>query len=92
MISIKAIREFESVHPDSSPSLLGWYKSASKAAWRTPAELRADFASADLVGRRTVFNISGNKYRLIARVNYHAGKVYILGIMKHSEYNKGAWK
>ena len=92
VISIGAIREFEKLHPDSAPSLRGWYQVASKAVWQTFVQLRADFAGADIVGRRTVFNIAGNKYRIIARVNYHARKVYILGIMKHSEYNKGAWK
>ena len=65
---------------------------ASKAGWENFAQLRADFPGADIVGRRTVFNIGGNKYRLIARVSYHNRKAYILGIMKHSEYSKGAWK
>jgi mRNA interferase HigB len=44
------------------------------------------------VGRRTVFNIAGNKYRLIARVNHRIQRVYILRIMKHDEYSKGEWK
>jgi mRNA interferase HigB len=63
-----------------------------RAAWRTFAELRGDFGSADQVGRRTVFNIAGNKYRLIARVNYRTARIFILHIMKHSEYTKGEWK
>jgi len=51
-----------------------------------------DFSHADLVGRRTVFNVHGNNYRLIARVNYLTQRVFILDILTHSEYSKGNWK
>jgi mRNA interferase HigB len=54
-------------------------------------ELRRDFAYADPVGRRTVFNIHGNKYRLIARINYRAKRTFILHILTHAEYSKGGW-
>jgi mRNA interferase HigB len=74
------------------PSLSNWLVIARKARWRNFAELREDFGSADQVGRRTVFNIAGNKYRLIGRVNYQTQKVFILRIMKHAEYLKGEWK
>jgi mRNA interferase HigB len=50
------------------------------------------YHNADLVGRRTVFNIAGNKYRLIARVNYITQTVFVLYLLTHSEYDKGAWK
>ena len=53
---------------------------------------RADLGSADQVGRRTVFNISGNKYRLVARVNYRTQRTFIPRIMNHAEYAKGGWK
>ncbi len=92
MISRRAIREFGKAHPDSVPSLSNWLQITRKATWRTFPELREDFGSADQVGRRTVFNIAGNKFRLIARVNYHTARVFILHIMKHTEYVKGEWK
>jgi mRNA interferase HigB len=92
VISRKAIREYGKLHADSVPSLSNWFRIARKAGWRTFAELRADFGSADQVGRRTVFNIAGNKYRLIARVNYRSQRVFVLSIMKHAEYVKGEWK
>ncbi len=92
MISRKAVREFSKIHPDALASLSNWYVIARKAAWKTFAELREDFGNADQVGRRTVFNVGGNKYRLIARVNYKSARVFILHIMKHSEYTKGDWK
>ena len=69
-----------------------WLQTTRKAKWQNFAELRADFGSADQVGRRTVFNIAGNKYRLIARVNYRSQRVFILHIMIHAEYVKGEWK
>ena len=92
VISRKAIREYGNLHADSVPSLSNWLQIARKARWRSFAELRADFGSADQVGRRTVFNIGGNKYRLIARVNYRTQRVFVLNIMKHEEYAKGEWK
>ncbi len=92
MISRKAIREFARTHPDALPSLSNWYAITRRAVWKTLAELHADFSSADMVGLRTVFNIAGNKYRLIARVNYRSNKVFILAIVTHVEYAKGKWK
>ena len=92
VISRRATRDFGAKHPDSVPSLSNWLVIARKARWRNFAELREDFGSADQVGRRTVFNIAGNKYRLIGRVNYQTQKVFILRIMKHAEYLKGEWK
>ena len=92
MISRKALREFATGHPDALPSLNNWHRITRKANWKNFAELRTDFGSADQVGRRTVFNISGNKYRLIARVNYQTARVFILHVMKHAEYAKGEWK
>jgi mRNA interferase HigB len=92
VISRKAIREFAKKHSDALASLSNWFLITRRAVWSSLAELRADFPNADQVGRRTVFNIGGNKYRLIARVNYRGQRVYILWIMKHSDYEKGEWK
>jgi mRNA interferase HigB len=55
-------------------------------------EMSQVYRNADLVGQRTVFNIAGNKYRLIARVNYQTQRVFVLCILSHAEYEKGAWK
>src|SRR5216684_4361010 len=65
-----ALEQFWRRHPDAKASLEAWYGVVRKANWKTPAELKQVYHNADLVGRRTVFNIAGNKYRLIARVNY----------------------
>jgi mRNA interferase HigB len=87
-----ALVQFWHVHPDATASLESWYAVMRKADWKTPAELKQVYPNADLVGRRTVFNIEGNKYRLIARVNYRTQRVFVLHILTHSEYDRGAWK
>ena len=92
MISPKAIREFSKRHPDSKESLETWHSQTKRATWKSLPEMKQDFPSADLIGRRTVFNIGGNKYRLIARVNHKTQRVFILFILTHAEYDKGEWK
>jgi len=92
VISRKATRDFGKEHAGSVPSLSNWLGITRKAKWRDFTEVRKDFGSADQVGRRTVFNIGGNKYHLIARVNYRTQRVFVLHIMTHKEYLKGDWK
>ncbi len=92
MISRAAILNFSSKHADAYVPLMNWYRITKHAQWKNLADVRRDFGHADAVGRRTVFNIKGNKYRLIARVNYHTGRVFILHILTHDEYAKGRWK
>jgi len=71
---------------------MNWYRIVKRAEWRSLADERRDFAHADVVGRRTVFNIHGNAYRLIVRVNYERKRVFVLKILTHVEYGKGGWK
>ena len=92
VISKPAILKFSERHPDALVPLMNWYRITGRADWGTLAEVRKDFAHADIVGRRTVFNIHGNNYRLIARVNYRTKRVFILHILTHVEYSKGDWK
>jgi mRNA interferase HigB len=87
-----ALERFWQEHPDAKPSLEYWYGVVRRANWQTPVEMKQVYANADLVGRRTVFNISGNKYRLIARVNYQTQRVFVLYILTHAEYDRGDWK
>lgn len=84
--------QFWEKHPDAKTSLESWYAVVRMADWKTPPELKQVYPSADLVGRRTVFNIAGNKYRLIARVNYQTRRVFVLYILTHAEYDKGSWR
>ena len=85
-----ALEHFWQRHPDAKASLEAWYWVVRKTSWKNPAELKQVYRNADLVGRRTVFNIAGNKYRLIARVNYQSQRVFVLYLLTHAEYDKGA--
>lgn len=87
-----ALMQFWERHPDAKASLESWYAVVPRATSRTPAEMKQVYGNADLVGRRTVFNIAGNKYRLIARVNYRTQRVFVLYLLTHAEYDRGAWK
>jgi mRNA interferase HigB len=91
IIKRAALENFWQRHPDAKASLESWYGVVRKATWRTPAEMKQVYPHADLVGRRTVFNIAGDKYRLIARVNYQSQRVFVLRLLTHAEYDKGAW-
>jgi len=84
--------EFWQRRADAQSSLEAWYAVVRAAKWNTPAEMKQQYPHADLVGKRTVFNIAGNKYRLIARVNYRTQRVFVLFILTHAEYDRGAWK
>jgi mRNA interferase HigB len=87
-----ALVAFWQRHPDAEASLESWYAVVRRASWKTPTEMKQVYGNADIVGRRTVFNIAGNKYRLIARVNYRTQRVFVLYLLTHAEYDKGAWR
>lgn len=92
VISRSTLAGFAERRPDALAPLMNWYRITRQAAWRSLVDVRKDFAHADLVGRRTVFNIHGNHYRLIARVNYETQRVLVLHILTHAQYEKGDWK
>jgi mRNA interferase HigB len=92
VIAKPALVIFWNRHPDSRASLMVWCKVVQQSEFKNFGELRKIFASADHVKGLTVFNISGNKYRLIAAVHYNRGKVYIRHILTHAEYDLGKWK
>jgi len=92
VISRKALKQFWARHPDSKTALVRWHKAMTHAEFESFAELRAAFPSADLVEQWVVFNIRGNKYRLIASIHFNRGKVYVRHVLTHSEYAKGSWK
>ncbi|HEY7546518.1 MAG TPA: type II toxin-antitoxin system HigB family toxin [Blastocatellia bacterium] len=92
MISRKALLEFSRKHPDAAEPLDNWYRRALKARWENLADVRLDYPHADPVGDCTVFNIAGNKYRLITRIKYEYRIVYIRFVLTHPEYSRGGWK
>ncbi|MDQ6967971.1 MAG: type II toxin-antitoxin system HigB family toxin [Mariprofundaceae bacterium] len=92
VIARSAIREFlnsNSSYADSKEALEAWYQHTLKADWSTPAELKEQFKSASILqDGRVVFNIVGNKYRLVVWINYAYRVVYIRFIGTHEEYDK----
>ena len=94
IISKTRLREFwqSSKRSDSENALKAWYTVVSRARWQTWAELRETYGNASLVGDCIVFNIAGNKYRLVTRIRFLAHKVFILRILTHEEYDQQQWK
>jgi mRNA interferase HigB len=92
IISRKKLRDFSKEHADCCEALDDWYKTASKAIWRNLVEVQAVYLQAEAVSNFTVFNIKGNKYRLIASINYEKQVVYIKYVLTHAEYDKDNWK
>jgi len=84
--------DFALRYPGALPALARWYDIAGRAIWRSLVEARKDFPHADGVGNLTVFNIRGNRYRLIAQVNYVFQIVQVKQILTHVEFNKDRWK
>ncbi|MBI1297843.1 type II toxin-antitoxin system HigB family toxin [bacterium] len=92
IITRKRLNEFVERHPDAKAGLEYWYRLMKQCTFGSFAELRAIFPSADQVGKLTVFNIGGNKARLIAAVHYNRQKIYIRAILTHPDYDRGLWK
>lgn len=92
IVGRKVIDTFKRKHADSRSSLNYWYRVVSTREWRDFAELRQVFSSADHVASHVVFNIGGNKYRLVADVNYKAGMLLVREVLTHQEHDRGGWK
>ncbi|MFY9227638.1 MAG: type II toxin-antitoxin system HigB family toxin [Blastocatellia bacterium] len=92
IISRKALLEFAKIYPSAYQPLDDWYRVTKKASWQSIADVRMVFPHADAVGNCTVFNIGGNKYRLITKINYESQVVFIRYVLTHPEYDKGNWK
>ncbi len=92
IISRKALRQFWEQYPDSKLALARWFKIVQHTDFQDFSELRATFPSADKVSQWMVFNIGGNKHRLITAIHFNRGKVYIRRVLTHKDYDKGSWK
>ena len=88
IIARRTLREFWTQHPDAEEPLLAWYREVEKEDWGTPAKVKEKYRSASIVGHdRAVFNIKGNNYRLVVRIAYGFGIVYIRFVGTHAEYD-----
>ena len=97
VIGLKTLREFWRRYPEAEQPLRQWYKTASLAEWTSLQDTRRDYPHADGVRTKqrntlTVFNIAGNKYRLVARVRYDYQLINIRAVLTHPEYDEGHWK
>ncbi len=95
IISWRAIREFIEAHPEdqSAPEAFAkWYDLVRNNRFASFSDVRRTFPSADLVGDVVVFNVRGNRYRLVARFLYEKRRVYVRRVMTHAEYDRGDWK
>jgi mRNA interferase HigB len=97
IITRKRLRQYAREHVDSRTSLEAWRRVTEAADWASLDDVRRDFPAADGVtawsGRvATVFNIRGNKYRLITAIHYNRGLVYVMRFYTHAEYDRDRWK
>lgn len=89
IIARKTLRDFWETHPDSEQPLRAWFHDTKVAVWTGPTAIRAVYATASfLANNRVVFNIHGNRYRLIVTINYDYQVVYIRFIGSHAEYDR----
>ena len=89
VIAKRTLREFWQQNPDSEQQLMSWYKEATRATWESPNQIKAKYASASILkDSRVVFNICGNKYRLIVEINFPRKWVFIRFIGTHNAYDK----
>ena len=88
VISRKMLLEFSAKYPDAREPLRRWWTICKRNNFSSFTELKATFSTADMVGRCVIFNIGGGKYRLIARVNFSAFRMWIKYVLPHKEYEK----
>jgi mRNA interferase HigB len=92
IISRKRLREACRIHADSCEALDDWFVVASRSHWGNLIDVQSLYPKAEAVSNFTVFNIKGNKYRLIVSINYERQIIYIKYVLTHSEYDKEQWK
>jgi mRNA interferase HigB len=86
------LAEFAEDFEDAGTALNSWMTAVEVADWKNPADMKKTFASASIVEGKTVFNIGGNKYRLISTINYELKTVLVTHVLTHKEYDKDKWK
>jgi mRNA interferase HigB len=89
VLTYSRLRQFAKDHPDASEPLDAWYHIVKRKTYSTSHEVRSDFGSADFIGKgRVVFDIGGNKYRLVVKMEYKWGKVFVRHIVTHEVYDR----
>ena len=98
LISRRKFREFMETHPGTEkdkPTFDNWCSAVEKATWTKHSDIKATFGTVDRVGQQVVFDVGGNKYRVVADIIYEKGKttlVLVRHVLTHKEYDEGQWK
>jgi mRNA interferase HigB len=92
VISRKKLEKFWEIYPDAKRPLKDWYTTCRKARWQNLDDVQKVYPHADIVGDCTVFNIGGNKYRLVVKIRYHVQRIYITHVLTHKAYDRHTWK
>lgn len=92
VISKRKLREFWKMFPESKIPLEDWYRTAKKSDWKNIVEVRESFRHADIFKDCVIFNVGGNKFRLIVKFRFSKSKIFIRFTLTHLEYDKDNWK
>lgn len=92
VITRKRLDEFAKMYPDCGSALETWYRIVKNNNFGSFVKLKEFFPNADMVGEFTVFNIGGNKVRLVTAIHFNRKKLYIRYVLTHAEYDKDRWK
>ncbi len=92
LVSNRRLREFAAANAHAEQPIQDFRRKIEKGSYANFAELRAVFPSADKVGQRFVFNVGGNKFRLVAAIDFSRRKMWVKAVLTHGEYDEGAWK
>ncbi len=92
IISHAKVLQAQAQHPSCRLALDNWYRLAKRVHWQNYAQVKACFPAVDKVGDKFVFDIGGNKLRLIAAIHFNTGRLFVRAVLTHGEYDKGDWK
>jgi mRNA interferase HigB len=92
IITERRLREFRAVNKEAENVMRDWIRTVRLADWNTFADLRNTFNHADIFKNCTIFDVGGNKYRIIAKVKYKTHSVFIRSVLTHSEYDEKKWQ
>lgn len=91
VISQRGLRKLTAKHPAAEQEAANWYRIAANADWRSFADVRATFPTADMVGEVLIFNLGNNRYRLISTVFFATREIYLKALLTHKEYDRKEW-
>lgn len=92
VISPRAIRQAEDSYPKAANALSAWLKLLEENSFNSFADLKQTFGSVDKVGKFCVFDLGGNKLRIITAIHFNRGKVYVRAVLSHKQYDQEQWK